>query len=303
MNTNYFDIIIPVAESHVSLAQKSLNSLSFIQNYHNIYVIGPSSIKKHFSHYSISFIDENSIHDPLNLRYISNYFSENGLHQHSAKWYFQQFLKMAFAKHELCSDYYLIVDADTIFLKPIEFFNKDNKMNLTIKHNFHDPYFDTLKYLDLPYQKDINFIAEHMIIKKSIMLEIIQHLQNVNNANSWYKNVLTAVKNNKDSVNSFSEFETYGNYIYLKYPHLINTIKRKHFRSTAIYFGHNPSLFDLFLLSLKYDYVSFEGSQKSNLLCLILLKSIALTVSFLLLKKFYSYRKILLNKITLYEVT
>ena len=41
-------------------------------------------------------------------------------------WYFQQFLKLGFARSKYCKDYYLSWDADTLPLAPITFFEDEH---------------------------------------------------------------------------------------------------------------------------------------------------------------------------------
>jgi hypothetical protein len=181
-------------------------------------------------------------------------------------WYFQQFLKMAYSfKSE--TQYYLIWDSDTIPLNPIHFFINDGdklKCMFTMKDEHHVPYFKTINVLfDGKVFKLTNksFIAEHMMIDKDIMLEIIHKIDD--NAkipgNNFFEKILYAIDRNEISSSGFSEFETYGNYVLKYYPEKYCLRQLRTFREGSL-FVDKPAINERVLnwIAKSYDTISFE---------------------------------------------
>ncbi len=93
-------------------------------------------------------------------------------------WYFQQLLKFQFAFHKPEDDHYLIWDADTVPLRPLEFFDTQGRMLLTKAAEFHPPYFQTYEnLLGRPAQREFSFIAQHMLVQKSVLRELLGEIE------------------------------------------------------------------------------------------------------------------------------
>ncbi len=95
-----------------------------------------------------------------------------------AGWYFQQLLKYAFCFQEEADDYYLIWDADTVPLRPLEFFDADGRMLLTKAEEEHAPYFENYRRLlgEEP-NREFSFISQHMLVQKSILREMLARIE------------------------------------------------------------------------------------------------------------------------------
>ena len=138
-------------------------------------------------------------------------------------WLFQQFIKMgcAYAIPNL-SDYYLVVDADVVFLREVCFFH-DERMLLAKSDEFHQPYFDFYeRFLGESSDSKTSFVAHHMLICKSIMLELLHNIEGRFNK-SWYDAVIDNIDGNNTLM--FSEYETYGHYCESHYPDKL-TVRR-----------------------------------------------------------------------------
>ncbi|CAG9432966.1 DUF6492 family protein [Providencia alcalifaciens] len=198
----------------------------------------------------IKIIDEKTILKPFNNEQQSKY-SIAGFPKRYF-WYYQQFLKMAYSYY--CeSQYYLIWDADTVLTKSIDFFKEGIPIYTQGKEPLHPEYKSTFNNLfSQPYLSKNSFIAQHMIIDKDIMQEIINKLGGIN---SFQDTIIDSLCGKTQS--QFSEYETYFNYILaLNKPHLI--LKRNWFRYGAALVGFNPKDKDISKLSKHYDYVAFE---------------------------------------------
>ena len=170
-------------------------------------------------------------------------------------WYYQQFLKMAFAYSDYCKkNYYLIWDADTVPLKPIDFF-KNDKVYLTISQDeYNNTYFDNIRILlnNINIYKH-SFISQHLMVNKNIMCNLISELGNKDN---WCTNVMNKVKGNRKSV--FSEYETYANYVLSRYPEYYEVRSLKWFRHCKEIINYYKSIDSL---SKYYYFISFEKNK------------------------------------------
>lgn len=174
---------------------------------------------------SVRLIDENRLfEDGLSKKYLESRLSAKypQLVCRSG-WLFQQFIKMgcSYAISDL-ADYYLVVDADVVFLKKINFF-ESGRMLLTKSEEYHEPYFDCCERLfGKPIDREHAFVAHHMLICKSIMLELLQIIEKRFNM-TWYDAIIENI--DEENASMFSEYETYGHYLENQYPEMF-TIRR-----------------------------------------------------------------------------
>lgn len=169
-----------------------------------------------------AFVDEATLLDTKSLTIFYNDKCEN-IKNNRIGWYIQQFAKMSYALN--CADeYYLVWDSDTIPVKPISLFNKHGQPFFDYKTEYHKQYFDCISRLFPNYSKQINgsFIAEHMLIKTSIMKELINAIEANNSleGNNFQEKIISAVNPKYLMGSGFSEFETYSTYTLKKYPSL-----------------------------------------------------------------------------------
>jgi hypothetical protein len=160
--------------------------------------------------------------------------------------------------------YYLIWDADTILLNKIAFWDNDRKPLFAMKTEFHIPYFKTIDKLfckEVTKLTDKSFIAEHMLINKDCMLDMLAKIENnkMLKGEAFYEKIMHAIDKNDIQASGFSEFETYGNYILKYYPHLYGTRTLRTFRDGAKLIN-KKDINDGVLkwISSEYDTVSFE---------------------------------------------
>ncbi|SFB95256.1 HAD-IIIC family phosphatase [Butyrivibrio sp. YAB3001] len=181
-------------------------------------------------------------------------------------WYYQQFLKMQYA--QICEDeYYMVWDGDTVPCRDINMFSKDNgKPYLDLKHEYHPEYFDTLGII-LPGVKKViqrSFISEHMLIRKDIMKNLISDIEKNDKlaGKSFWEKIINAIPPEKIYDSAFSEFETYGTYVALRYPSVYMLRDWHSFRLGALFFDMNTICDrDFEWLAKDFDAISFEKGQ------------------------------------------
>ncbi len=175
----------------------------------------------------VGFIDENTIlpfdavHKVM-TRALESLLQGRELPRGITGWYYQQFLKMEYAR--MCKDaYYLIWDGDTIPCGSFSMFHeKTGTPYLDLKGEYHKKYFDTMAKLIPGMHKCIekSFISEHMLMRCDIMLRLIQDIEANEEipGNTYWEKIIFSIDIDDLQSNSFSEFETYGTYVAMKYP-------------------------------------------------------------------------------------
>ncbi len=258
-----YDLIIPVALRDVPVLEKSLPYIKKNLTPKKIVIISNLKAKgiiENLHYDDVCFCDENAMISNLTFDAVKVYLSKYNTEK-STGWYFQQFLKMGYAMVSN-SEYYMSWDSDTLPLTNIEMF-KDDKVIFSLKKEYNKPYFDTIESL-LQLNKCIkqSFIAEHMMFKTEYMKELLNVIRNKDKNNEWFINILEAIPKKFLCVSGFSEFETYGTYIY-NYHHddyLYKNIKA--IRKGKMIFGEVPNDDVMEWLGKHYLSISFEKSQK-----------------------------------------
>jgi len=162
-------------------------------------------------------------------------------------WYLQQLLKLYY--HKICNQqYYLVIDADTLFLKQTTFFNgKIPLYNTGTEH--HRPYFNHIQKFIPVIKRETNMsgICHHMMFNVEIVKEIFDYVEKKHNT-PFYKAFMNCVDNKELNRSGASEYEIYFNYLlrYKKDKMIIRKLKWK-----------NVSQFKTEYKNI-YDYISIH---------------------------------------------
>lgn len=92
------------------------------------------------------------------------------------------------------------------------------------------------RLLDLERQVDFSFISEYMIMDKSIVNEMIHKIEQRNEC-YWIEAILKCINELDRFGSGFSEYETYGNYIFKNHQDLCGTLRLKTIRRGKDVFG------------------------------------------------------------------
>ena len=265
--TLQFDIIIPVSYSDSLFLRKSLPYIrKNIINAQNIFVIScaqnETAIKEITSQISrCYFVDEDMLLENLSFSIVDAAVKTKYPQGMRTGWYFQQFLKMGFAKSSYSQEYYLSWDADTIPINKLSFFDAENHPLYVPKKEYNKPYFDTIRtLLGLEKWQNYSFIAEHMMFKSSVMRELLKDIEQSSNVgNSWIEKIINATDyDSAKRPEMFSEFETYGTYVTSKYPDLYRIRHINSFREGGLIRGRFITDEILKKMMFDLDTVSFE---------------------------------------------
>lgn len=125
-------------------------------------------------------------------------------------WCFQQHLKLF---QTLTSDWYLTVDCDTIFNRPIPFFNDGKPIYYTGKMQFHPPYFAFNGYmLDLIMDRNISYITDLNLFYRPMIAEMLY-------SNGYtIQSFIEKSQRITDKYCHMAEPELYGRYIAKYHP-------------------------------------------------------------------------------------
>jgi glycosyltransferase involved in cell wall biosynthesis len=210
------DIIIPAIKKDLNILPLTIASVRKFLRHHlgKIYIIGPQddSVVNFCKINNCVFKEENSV-SPITLNEIRKYNYKVKGHDRSG-WIFQQLIKLN--SDNICdSSNIYVIDADTILVHPQKF-ESGGKSILLVSDEYYFPYYQTYKKIfNRETSARFSFIAHQMLFKADKLRELRSEMENIHN-DSWYKVIL----NNLDlkELSSFSEYETYGNWMMQKYP-------------------------------------------------------------------------------------
>lgn len=278
-----YDVATCVGEKHIDVAIKSIRSLLLFSDARKIFAISSARIldqieKEVGQEPRIRLLDENHLINTIDINFIKEKFKQRIGSEERTNWYFQQFIKMSISGHPEISEYYLIWDSDTILLKPTAFFDESNRVLINPANEYHRPYFDSIeRILNIKRQVSFSFISEHFMVKKEYMQILIQNISaNAQPNTSWIEHIISSIDNKDLGKSGFSEYETYGNFIALKFRNSFSLRKIKSTRYGTIFFGSKPDKYAIFsLMRSGYAFATFESWHKISRLKAPIMNSIA----------------------------
>lgn len=259
-----FNVIIPVAYKDFAFLQKTIKYVAMNIKPQKIFVIIDKRLESYLpkgirNDDLVEILDENNLIKNVSYESIRNLMVKHGLPAKRTGWFLQQFIKLGFSFSAYCNtEYYLSWDADTLPLRPIDFFTQNGKPMFTTKKEHNQAYFDTLeKLLSFKKYADYSFIAEHMMFSKNVVAAMLNDIEHSSvNGVTWYEKIINAT--DSTNINSFSEFETYGNFCLNHYPNMYATQVLNTFRKAGYIAGRFISDRKLNYMSFDLDTASFE---------------------------------------------
>jgi hypothetical protein len=203
-------------------------------------------------HYNkISFIPEKSVLAPEIFELI-----------HSERpdkfgWILQQVLVASYVINSK-SDYILVLDSDTILLRPKVWVDKHSRQLLMPTQELHKPYYDFLCSSSNVYKHPRNsFMSHHLLIQTKIFSEIF---------GMYNGSVLSALQkafkfSSKAESSPFDlKYEIYSQYLLIKYPELIELNKWANLSlARSDLTGFESSDVIKYSLTQRYNSVSFHS--------------------------------------------
>ncbi len=208
------DVIIPLDIKDIGMLHLTVESVR--KNlYHpigNIFVISANNADMRVlcKNHQCAWIDEDNVL-PIKLKDIN--YKVKGKNDRSG-WIFQQLLKLS-CDNISNGKHVLVMDADTILVRP-QVFELNNKMLLLQANEYRRPYYITFEKIFkfrtvVPY----SFIAHHMLFSTHHVKLMKLYMEEIHDV-PWYKAIIEHLDQNE--MSSFSEYETYGNWMMKKFP-------------------------------------------------------------------------------------
>lgn len=172
-------------------------------------------------------------------------------------WFLQQFLKWE-ARRYTDAERYLVVDADTIFLRRTALMDQTRAV-LFDRPGCHRPYLDTYERLlgERP-ERDCSFITHFQLVDRVVLESLLETICARSGRSSWLEAVRGACES--DGPLGFSEYETYGHFAHGR--HRSRVITRANENKGSRWYLPSIRLQLLLARLLGVGSLSFHGYQQ-----------------------------------------
>lgn len=217
------DVLIPTIEKDLDVLPYAIDSVRKQVRHPigQIFIVAPENkkIKNLCIAKGCKFVNENSLL-PLTKKDINYSPTRKNISVDRSGWLFQQFLKLS-GDTLGSSDGFLVLDADTVLIRP-HIFDHGVKSVLFCRTLYYKHYFTTYKKLlgekAFGPARSIFFVSHYMYFKKCHLRELKKLIES-RHGTDWYTAILRNI--DKNQWDSFSEYETYGNFMMKNHPHEI----------------------------------------------------------------------------------
>nr|WP_199731632.1 DUF6492 family protein [Cohnella endophytica] len=203
------DVVIPAIDKDLDTLPYVIDSVrKYVAHpIGRIYVVAPDSnrIKDVCMRKDCTFIHEARVL-PIRKHHIvyhSKRWERSG-------WLYQQLLKLGSSSF-VGQRYYLVMDADTILIRPHRFL-ANGKQTFYCRSWSQPEYFVTYrKLMGKRAARPRSFVTHYMMFDKTKLKTLKDNIEN-RHGKIWYKAIIGSINRTKQF--GFSEYETYGNYVY-----------------------------------------------------------------------------------------
>lgn len=269
-----FDILIVIAEKDFPRLCNLYHKLPELMQCKKLLFVGNRAVCKMAEELQIEgvgWLDEDSIlpfdkvHEAMKAK-LAPILNGQELPRGITGWYYQQFLKMQYAR--ICEDdYYMTWDGDTVPCRKISMFKEETgEPFLDMKTELKQEYFDTMGRLIPGMHKVVqkSFISEHMLFRRDIMDALLCKIESNESyaGNTFWEKIINAIPMDLIQEGVFSEFETYGTFAALRYTMAYRLREWHSFRLGGEFFDPKTiSERDFAWLGKDFDAISFEKNQ------------------------------------------
>ena len=247
---SHIDLIIPCIEDDIPMLGLALEGARKCveERIGKVFVVAPSSpaIKEACGLLHADFVDE---------RVLMGFCKDDLQLPTKARkgWIYQQLIKLNGG--ELTKkDEYLVLDADHVLLQPHSFVMEKGYRFYT-STEYHLPYFYAIERLfGGTVRKTVqeSFISDKMIFNRRLLEEMKAEIRQACGC-PWTEAIACCCSNNSSG---FSEFETYGSWLYARYPELVHLVPDGRLRCRRHVDIRNNSYADLTEMFQQYASVT-----------------------------------------------
>ncbi|WP_438431631.1 DUF6492 family protein [Gorillibacterium sp. sgz500922] len=205
------DVIIPAIEKDLPTLPYVIDSLrkQVLHPIRRIHIVSPASdrIRALCKAKGCRFVPESTLlpFGKKDIRYRSARFERSG-------WLYQQLLKLA-GDRISGSEHYLVIDADTVLLRPHAFM--EGGKPVMYSRSWTQPEYRNAyrRLLGKPPAASGSFVAHYMLFSKTRLAELKKAIT-AHTGLVWHQAILARV--NRTKMFGFSEFESYGHFVHAR---------------------------------------------------------------------------------------
>lgn len=207
------DVLIPAIEKDLRVLPYVIDGIKRQVKHPigKIMIVAPKSpkIEQLCRQKGCKFVNENTV-----LPITKNHIHYRNKRWDRSGWLFQQLLKLG-GDRIASQKSFLVMDADTVLIRP-HIFKQDGKTVFYCRSWSQPQYFKNYrKLMGKKRSAPTSFVTHYMLFEKSKLASMKKAIE-ARHGTSWYNAIIRNI--NKASMFAFSEFETYGNFLYTRNP-------------------------------------------------------------------------------------
>lgn len=213
------DVVIPCIEKDLATLDLCIEGIKAnVSNVRRIIVVSKNPLTRKAEW----FLEKNYPFNTYDLALQIFHKDEEAAEYYSSQtahigWILQQLLKLyaAFVIPNISSNI-LIVDADTIFLNPVDFLGPNGEGLYNVGNDYHEPYFIHAAKL-IPGLKRVYpqlcGITHHMLFQKEVLNDLFHIIENHHGTKAW-KALCRCIDPHQFGHSPLSEYEIYFNFVF-----------------------------------------------------------------------------------------
>jgi hypothetical protein len=258
------EVVTFLSDNHINTFKNSyLRNLKLL-GFESITVVAHEALFNQLTDLpGVHFIDEQSIISYSDLALVENRIkATNEGYTYRSKWYYQQFLKIAYALIS-SKEFYLYIESDLVLLNKLSLFENGEPIYNT-RETVRGAYVRTIENLftGTYWKYDFSFVVEYALINIIEMKSFINFLESLNSS-KFYIEILKNI-NSDDIRAGFAEIDTYIHYREHFLSKKTYNIKKPYLRLGRRFLGAPPINDEILLWAKKdYLYLSIEPWDKT----------------------------------------
>lgn len=217
---NQLDIVIPVhPKDHRTLGTAIAGAERNIHCIRRIYIVSAEAYESRSP--ILRWAPEPTRHDFATLAEVRDRWNrENPSLAWRAGWLYQQILSLGAARYiDDLLPTYLQINADTIFLRPVQFYFEGKRfVDTDSPYPEHRPYLEAYRRLTGEEPLRRSFTAHHMLYNQALLEGLFSHIER-KHGKAWFTAYLDSIDYRE--ISAINEQDIYGNWVTSHYPETV----------------------------------------------------------------------------------